>query len=512
MSEVALHPYQADAVAGVEREFSGGRPAALVVLPTGTGKTYVGAATAAPIVARGGRVLVLAYRGELLNQWARTFDRFGLKWGVEKADQDARKDSLFGRTEVVLGSINTLRGKRLERWPSDHFDMIVYDEAHHGTAPSSLAILSHFHRARRLGLTATPNRSDGDDIQAIFGNCVAEYPLAAAVADGWLTPPTFRMPPCKVDLSKIDGSGDLNEGDLEDEIGRHIEELVNSSKPHLGGAQTLCFTPKVGSAQAMADGFRQVGVPARSVHGKSEDRDTVVDQFLALGFQLLSSCAMLLEGFDAPATAALVIARPTRSPVLYRQMIGRGLRTYPGKTHCVVVDWAWNCNRHDLMRPVDLYDTTGTDLDVLKIADGLVREGKESDPLAALDRATDIHRVELARRVTVREREPKYRMIAYDPFCIGQLLGIPNRHQGPGKAPSKANRAGLEKLKLDPGAMSDREAEALLKEIEARRVRGLATHRQVALLVSRGVPPEQARALSFEAARQDLDLILGTRV
>jgi superfamily II DNA/RNA helicase len=318
------------------------------------------------------------------------------------------------------------------------------------------------------------------------------------------------MPPTEVDLSKLDGSGDdLNQGDLEDEIARHVEELVNGAKAEMGDRYSMCFTPKVASAQAMADGFRQVGIAARSVHGESEDRDVVVRQFKDLDYQCLCSCAMLLEGFDAPAVSALLMARPTKSGIIYRQMLGRGLRKYPGKTHCLVVDWAWNSGKHDLFRPIDLFDTSGMDLDILKIADGLIRTGKEEDPREAIKQAEQIHRRELAARVAVREREPRYQMIAFDPFQVGQLLGIPNRHVEGGRAPTKKAREQLEALKLKADGLSQKEAQRLLEEIAARRAKGLATHRQICLLVSKGVPPEQARNFSFEDARGDLDLILG---
>ncbi len=513
MLDVELYPYQETAVAGVFGEFDAGRAGALVVMPTGTGKTIAGVAVIARVVAVGGRALVLAHRGELLTQWAEACDLFGLNWAVEKAAQRGLQDSLYGRADVVLGSVATLRGKRLLDWPERHFDLIIVDEAHHGTATTYLQILSHFSRAKRLGLTATPERGDGDEIQEVFGRCAFEYPLWQAIEEGWLVPPLFKRPPCSIDLSSIDGSGDdLNQGDLEDAISGNIEELVNGAKPEIGDRLCMAFTPKVASAQAMADGFRQVSIAARSVHGTSADRDVVVRQFKDREFQCLCSCAMLLEGYDNRFVSALVMARPTKSSIVFRQMLGRGLRTCAeiGKDHCLIVDYAWNSGRHDLFRPIDLFDTSGMDLAVLDIADKLMRDGKADDPRKAIQEAEEIHRRQVAMKVTVRERDPRYRMLAFDPFQVGSLLGIPKRHVAPGaKKLTTANAHRLASLKLDSAGITNAEAERLLKALDARRSAGKATHRMVAALVSNGVPAAVAADMSFEEAGGDLDIILG---
>jgi superfamily II DNA or RNA helicase len=513
---VELHPYQRAGVDGVFSEFNAGRPAALVVMPTGTGKTYVGVAAAERVAREGGRrTLILAYRGELLDQWAEACDAFGLAWEVEKADQRALHRSLHdSRVDVVLGSINTMKGERLARWPEDHFGLVIYDEAHHGVAPSSLRIFEHFPGALRLGLTATPERGDGEDIQRVFGNCAFEYPFWRAVDEGWLVPPYFETVATHVDLSKIDaGKDDLAEGALDEEIARHVEEIVNGCKPLMGDRVTMGFTPRTRSAVLMADGFRQVGIGARSVHGKSQDRDTVVGQFKAGDYQCLCSCAMLLEGFDCKQVSCLAMARPTKSPIVFRQMLGRGLRTHEGKTHCLIIDLACNPGKHDLFRPIDLFDTTGMDLDILNIAHGILQSGKEQDPRRALREAERIHRIEVAAAIRVKERESRYHFVAFDPFAIGSLLGVPRRHVAVNAKPAQPHQIRrLQHLKLEvPEGYTRVEAKRLLDELDRRRREDLATHRQVAALVAQGVPAEQARALDFDAASGDLDILLGSR-
>jgi superfamily II DNA or RNA helicase len=512
-----LYPYQRTGVDAVLAELHGkGRDAALIVHPTGTGKTYLGCAVADAVRRQdGGRTLILAYRGELLRQWADSCDAFGLSWTVEKAEEKALHRSLSGLTDVVLGSINTLRGDRLGQWPANYFDMILYDEAHHGTSPTSVRIFQHFPKAKRLGLTATPERGDGESIQQVFGDCVHEYPFWKAIDDGFLVPPLFRYPATTIDLSKIDiKNGDLAQGDLEEEISGHVEELVNAVREHCGDLATLGFTPKVKSAQAFADGLRQVGVVAKSVHGKSEDRDTVVAGFLREDYQALISCAMLLEGFDARHVGALAMARPTTSSIVFRQMLGRGLRTYPGKEFCLILDFARNSGKHDLFRPIDLFDTSGMDLDVLNLADGLLKAGKAEDPREALKEAEKIHRAEVAARVRVKMRETRYDYLAYDPFAVGGLLGVPKKRRAANSLPvthGQLRRLEGYKLKASPDDLTRVEANRLLAELDDRRRKNLATHRQVALLVSQGVPPEQARSFAFEEAKGDLDILIGLK-
>lgn len=509
LGEISLYPFQITAVTNTLAEIER-RDAALLVLPTGTGKTVLACEIARRIVEESGRVLILAHTGELLDQWAESCDRFGLKWVVEKAEQDGHGDSVFGRADVVLGSVATLRGKRLARWPEKHFDVVICDESHHGTAKSYLDIFSHFSHARRIGLTATPERGDGEKIQEVFGECAFEYPLWKAIADGYLVPPIFLRPPCSIDLSKVANCGDdLNQGDLEDEVAAHIEELVNGAKKEIGSRMTMAFTPRVASAQLLAAGFRQVGVTANSVHGGSEDRDTVVKEFKAQQYQCLCSCSMLLEGFDARPVSALVMARPTKSSILFRQMLGRGLRTYPGKSECCVIDFALNSGRHDLFRPIDLFDTTGMDLRILDAADRLMKAG-EKDPRKALHDAEEVHRLEVAKAVAIREREPQYRLVAFDPFHVSDLLGIPRRERNPtAKKLSAPNSRRLESLKLETQGVDDASARRLIKEIDRRKAVGLATHRQVAALISKGVPQSMANTMSFDEAKGDLDIIFG---
>ncbi len=508
---VVLKDFQREAVDGVFGAFDGGEQSCLVVMPTGTGKTYVFSAVAGRFAPK--RTLVLAHRGELLTQAAATLGRFGLGVSVEKAAERADPRDLYA--PVVVASVQTMRGDRLARWPRDAFALVVVDEAHHALAPTYKRVLGHFSTAKLLGVTATPERGDGDKLGTVFPTLAFEYKLRDAITEGHLVRLRIERPATKVDLSKIrTTAGDLNQGDLEDEISKHIEELVNSTKERIGDRPAIVFTPDVGSAIAFADGLRQVGVAARFVSGESEDRDTVFSQFKAGDFQVLANCMLATEGFDCPRVSAIVLARPTKSGVLYRQMVGRGTRLCEDKADCLVVDFAWNSGKHSLVSPVELFDTQGTDAEVLEAADELIRSGRETDPLRAMEEAERIHRQQVAFRVSVRERASTYRFVAFDPFAVGEVLGVPRRRVTSNVTPATVEQQRrLDKVfrtyEIDYSAMSRGYAAKLLGEIDHRREQGLATHRQVAALIANGVDQDEARAMTFEDASGELDRLIG---
>ncbi len=512
VNEVSLRDYQVDAVDGVLDCYHSGEPGCLVVHATGTGKTWVAAAVAAHFAAWDQKTLILADLGELLGQAGKALDHFNLRYSVEKGDERADVDLFNG--EVVLGSVQSMRGKRLARWPKRGFGLVIFDEAHVALAPTYKKTLLHFD-AFRVGMTATPERGDGQNLGKIFPVLAHEYPLAQAIHEKNLCRLKIVRPTTHVDLSKISTvAGDLNKGDLEDEIARHIEELVNSFKEQIGSRTALVFTPHVGSSQAFADGLRQVGVSARSVSGDSKDRDTVIAQFKQGDFQVLCNCMILTKGFDCPHISAIGMARPTKSGTLYRQMVGRGTRNCPGKENCLVVDWAWNSGRHDLVSPVELFDESGHGLDaeVQDIADGLLRGGRESDPLKAVEEAEKIHKAKVAQSVTVRARASKYKFMAFDPFEIATLLDIPRRKsQGTSVPLPEYLQNRLRGRKIEPGRMGRSQAEKLLEALDERQRAGLATHRQVACLVSNGVEQEHARTMSFAEASEQLDALIGGR-
>lgn len=517
----ALRDYQIEAVTAIRATIAGGTARCLVVMPTGCGKTAIAAEVIRGRVADGGRCLVIAHRGELLEQFQIALDRLDVPAGWEMGLQQARIGLGRGEYRVVLASKDSLHAKRLAEWPKAAFDLIVVDEAHHVIAPTYRRILAHFDAAAVVGVTATPDRGDGEAVAAALPTLAFEYPLETAIHAGWLVRPVFYQPPTAINLSRVrTTAGDLNLGDLEDEIARHIEELVNLTKTYSGDRPTLAFTPDVVTAIAFAEGLRQIGVQAKSVHGTSVDRALVAAEFRDGRVQSVANCALWTEGFDAPNCSALALARKTLSRPLYAQMVGRALRVSPGKVDAKIIDFGCMSGDHDLVGPMDLFDTTGTDEGVLAKAREFIRSGVEGDPLAAVERARRVTEEELIARqrramsITVHERVSKYKLLAFDPFEVGAVLGVPTRGQPSARGPGRKHLARLRAYKFDDrisSTMTPHQAKRLIRELDRRRTEGLATHRQVSCLIANGLEPAVARTTSFADASRRLDAIFRRR-
>lgn len=166
-----LRPYQSEAKEAIFQEWDKGVLRTLLVLPTGCGKTIVFAKVTEDCVRRGDRVLILAHRGELLDQAA---DKIAKATKLGCATEKAEQSCLGSWFRVVVGSVQTLmRGKRLGQFPADYFNTIIIDEAHHSISDSYQKILAHFDKARVLGVTATPDRGD----MKTWGRCLAAWPM-----------------------------------------------------------------------------------------------------------------------------------------------------------------------------------------------------------------------------------------------------------------------------------------------------------------------------------------------
>ena len=213
-----LRPYQDEAVAAIARELERVR-ATLLVLATGLGKTVTFAAVARGVVDAGGRVLVVAHRGELLDQAAATLRAFNLRVGLEKGAERLDPAEL---PDVVVASVQTLRGARLEAYAPDAFRLIVIDEAHHATAQSYRNVLEHFGPAKVLGVTATPDRTDGVGLGNVFDSVAYGFELRAGIKSGFLAPLKLRSVVVDaLDLSSVRTlAGELRPDELEHELTR----------------------------------------------------------------------------------------------------------------------------------------------------------------------------------------------------------------------------------------------------------------------------------------------------
>jgi superfamily II DNA or RNA helicase len=326
----------------------------LAVLATGGGKTIIFAAYLDRLLRTGERALVLAHREELLTQ---AHDKMAvaapsLHVEIEQAEKRASKSmprSLLHSPErsVVVGSVQTMRGKRLASWAPDAFSSVVIDEAHHAVAPGYADILRHFGclggSTRLVGVTATPGRTDGVGLGAIFQEIAVEYSIRDLIGMGYLCPIRAHLVRSNVSLDGIKQvAGDFSAGELQQRVNvaERNEAVVSAYEKYAPDRQAIVFTAGVEHAHSIADLMAARGINARSVWGDmdKDQRRSVLDDFQAGKVKVLTNFGVLTEGFDAPATSCIIMARPTRSALIVTQCIGRGTRLAPGKTDCLVLD------------------------------------------------------------------------------------------------------------------------------------------------------------------------------
>ena len=351
-----LRPYQREAVVAIEAEWAKGVKNTLLVLPTGCGKTVVFASVAKDEVDGGGRVLVLAHRGELLDQAADKIEKVtGLRSSVEKAEQTCLGEWF----RVTVGSVQSLmREKRLSRFPEDYFDVIVVDEAHHAVSDSYRAVLDHFADARVLGVTATPDRGDQRSLGAVFDSLAYQYSLPQAIRDGYLCPIKAQTIPLKLDLSGVAvQAGDFKASDIDTALDPFLEQIADEmAAAGCRERKTVVFLPLIKTSQKFRDILVSKGFRAAEVNGESGDRAEVLAAFEDGEYDVLCNSMLLTEGWDCPSVDCIVVLRPTKVRSLYAQMVGRGTRLSPetGKDHLLLLDFLWHTERHELCHPAHL--------------------------------------------------------------------------------------------------------------------------------------------------------------
>lgn len=316
MDGMNLRPYQAEAERAILSEWEDGRRRTLLVLPTGTGKTIVFSAVIADRVRAGDRVLVLAHRGELLEQAADKLQKStSLGCAVEKAESTS-----FGSWyRVVVGSVQTLmRPQRLAQFPPDAFGTIVIDEAHHCLSESYQRVLAHFPDARVLGVTATPDRSDMKNLGQYFDSLAYEYTLPRAIREGYLSPIKALNIPLSLDISQVGVSaGDYKASDLGTALDPYLDSIAYEMRNYCRDRRTVVFLPLVATSRKFRDILERNGFRAAEVNGESEDRAEVIADFAAGKYDVLCNSMLLTEGWDCPAVDCVVVLRPTKSRSLY---------------------------------------------------------------------------------------------------------------------------------------------------------------------------------------------------
>jgi len=339
---MALRPYQLEVLPRISAAWREGRRAPLLVAPTGSGKTLIAAEIIRRSVAHGWRVLFLAPRRELIEQAHDKLTAAALDVSVVMAGDGRRND--FAR--VTVASVDTLHARRMTTGEYRVLDpdLIVVDEAHLFVTPPRAALLSHWPKARLIGLTATPARKDGRALGLIFDALIDVSTVAQLTADGFLVPGRYYSL-SDPDLSRVrTTAGEYNQKDLAEAMDRPqlVGDVVETWLARAGGRRTVVFASSIAHSAGLANAFRTHGVAAEHVDAKTPTnvRREIFGRFREGATQVLTNCTLASYGFDLPELDCVVLARPTKSLVLYLQMLGRGLRSAPGKTDCMVLDHA----------------------------------------------------------------------------------------------------------------------------------------------------------------------------
>ena len=506
-----LRPYQQEAKDAVFEQWDNGIRKTLLVLPTGCGKTIVFAKVTEDCVRKGGRVLILAHRGELLDQAA---DKLKKTTGLNSAIEKAESSCLGSWFRVVVGSVQTLmREKRLGQFPEDYFNTIIIDEAHHCISDSYQKVLKHFPEAHVLGVTATPDRGDMRNLGQYFESLAYEYTLPKAIKEGYLTPIKALTIPLKIDMSGISvQAGDFKASDIGTALDPYLEGIAQEMQKYCADKKTVVFLPLVKTSQKFRDILNNYGFQAAEVNGDSQDRAEILADFESGKYNVLCNSMLLTEGWDCPSVDCVVVLRPTKVRSLYCQMVGRGTRLSPGKEHLLLLDFLWHTERHELCHPASLIcdneEVAQKMTENLEEAAGCPVDIEEAEKTASEDVVAQREEA-LAKQLAEMKRRKKKLV---DPLQFEMSIQAEDLsgyvpafgwEMGP---PSDKQKATLEKLGILPDQIENAgKAAKLLDRLDKRRSEGLTTPKQIRFLEGRGF--QHVGTWQFDTAKKLIDRI-----
>lgn len=512
---VELRPYQQAAREAVEEQWQRGIGRTLLVLPTGCGKTIVFVKIIEDMVRNGERVLILAHRGELLDQAADKMQKaVGLGCAVEKAGQSC----LGTWYRVVVGSVQTLmREKRLSQFDKNYFQTIVIDEAHHAVSDSYQRVLEHFSSAKVLGVTATPDRGDMRNLGKVFEILAYEYTMPKAIREGYLVPIKALTIPLSLDLSGVSvQAGDFKAAEISTALDPYLEQIATEMEKVCKTRKTVVFLPLVKTSQKFRDILNAHGFQAAEVNGNSPDRAEVLEAFDRGEYNVLCNSMLLTEGWDCPSVDCVVVLRPTKVRSLYSQMVGRGTRLHPGKDHLLLLDFLWHTARHELCHPASLIcesDEVAQKMteNLEDVAGGAVdleeAEQKANQDVIAQREEALAQQLEDMRKRKRRLVDPlQFEMSIQAEDLAGYIPSFGWEMMPPSDAQCKElERAGILPDQIDNAG----KASLLLDRIRKRRMDGLSTPKQIRCLERYGF--SNVGTWSFDGAKNMIDRIASNR-
>ena len=447
---ITLYDFQKDVIQALEQCESNRK---LLTQPTGTGKTVVFVSYA---ILTGKRTLIVVHNDELIEQTIRTVKMISPHTSVGKfvgphRDWDAH---------ILVASLQSIKNPHNLVVLDDDFELIIYDETHHATSETSKRVLfryglcdldtagyenvklfqPHFSKRRELiGVTATPERTDGTPLGTIFHDRVDAPNLEWFISNGYLCDLKFVSIDTGVDLSDVRTyMGDLSDADIAKELEEsgYINELARVINEYCQDRKSIIvYLPNVKTTKLAAQMINESGIPSDYVIGaERKRRKEVIQKFKSGEIRVLVNCLVLKEGFDAPNADAILICRPTKSPLLLIQMIGRLTRNSPetGKTIGIVYDLVFRRRQEDIISASDIFGDMNlpeSERENLSIKERVQRQAERMEEMQrvvfALDRTR--HSRELIEDKLQREEESRIKKERYEKYI--EPLDIPDSVQ-----------------------------------------------------------------------------------
>lgn len=506
-----LRPYQSEAKAAVFTQWDKGARKTLVVLPTGCGKTIVFAKVAEECVRQGNRVLILAHRGELLEQAA---DKIKKSTNLGCATEKAEQSCLGSWFRITVGSVQSMqREKRLSQFSDDYFNVIIIDEAHHCISDGYQKVLQHFPDAKVLGVTATPDRGDMRNLGEFFESLAYEYTLPKAIREGYLSPIKAMTIPLQLDLSGVSiQSGDFKAGDIATALDPYLHQIADEMMKYCRDRKTVVFLPLVKTSQKFKEILNEKGFKAAEVNGESKDRAEVLEAFDKGEYNVLCNSMLLTEGWDCPSVDCVIVLRPTKVRSLYSQMVGRGTRLCEGKSHLLLLDFLWHTERHELCHPADLIcekkEVARKMTENLEGTAGCPMDLEEAERKASEDVIAE--REESLAKQLQEMRTRKKKLV--DPLQFEMsiqaedLSGYVPAFGWEMAPPSDKQKQELEKRGILPDEIDNAgKANLILDRLHKRQEEGLTTPKQIRCLEKYGF--QHVGTWTFEAGKNMIDRI-----
>ena len=340
-----LKEHQQEALDALQKMREAKETIVLIHHATGTGKTVTAVSDAKRM---GGRTLYIAHTKDLITQAADTFRELWPEASLGLYVENHKETD----TQVICASVQSV-ALNLDSFLPDAFDYLIIDEAHHAAAETYQKVLAYFTPRFTLGLTATPERADDQDILEIFKNTAHRLDIQTAVEIGELVPVRCIRIHTNIDLTKVRfNSVQYNIRDLESKIfvPERNQLIVDTWLEFVRDKRTVIFCASIKHAEQIAALLNERGVPALAVSGsmKLAERNEATLRFAQKKLLVLCACDLLNEGWDCPETEVLFMARPTMSKVLYTQQLGRGMRLAEGKDSLMVFDFVDNASQYNM--------------------------------------------------------------------------------------------------------------------------------------------------------------------